>query len=111
SMPATRSHCGAPVAINHDGLGNLYIADFYNHRIRKIDNGGTITTYGGNGTGGYNGDGVPATSAEIFNPAGMDLDASGNLFFADDANHRIRKIDNTTQHFITTVAGNGSKGV
>jgi sugar lactone lactonase YvrE len=111
NIPANTAQLNAPVAVNHDPGGNLYIADFYNHRIRKVDTTGIITTYGGNGMGGYNGDGIPATSAQIYNPAGMDLDLSGNLFFADDANHRIRKIDNTSEHIITTVAGNGIKGV
>jgi trimeric autotransporter adhesin len=111
NIPASAAQLNAPVAINHDASGNLYIADFYNHRIRRVDSAGTITTYAGNGMGGYNGDGMPATSTQIYNPGGMDLDASGNLFFADVANHRVRKIDTTSQHIITTVAGNGIKGV
>ena len=111
NIPATSAKLNAPVAVNHDQAGDLYISDFYNHRIRKIDNTGTITTYGGNGAGGYNGDNIPATTAQIYNPAGMDIDTSGNLFFSDDANHRIRKIDTSAQHIITTVAGNGIKGV
>jgi sugar lactone lactonase YvrE len=111
NIPASAAQLNGPVAVNHDAAGNLYIADFYNYRIRKVDTAGTITTYAGNGMGGYNGDNMPATSAQIYNPGGMDLDATGNLFFADISNHRIRKIDNTSQHIITTVAGNGSKGV
>ncbi len=111
NIAANSAQLNAPVAVNHDAAGNLYIADFYNHRIRIVDAAGIINTYGGNGMGGYNGDNIPATSAQLYNPAGMDLDANGNLFFADDANHRIRKIDNTAQHIITTVAGNGIKGV
>ncbi len=110
-IPASAAKLNAPVAVNHDVAGNLYIADFYNHRIRKVNTGGIITTYAGNGMGGYNGDNVPATSAQIYNPGGMDFDPAGNLYFADVANHRIRKIDNSSNHIITTVAGNGTKGV
>jgi trimeric autotransporter adhesin len=111
NIAATAAQLNGPVAVNHDGAGNLFIADFYNYRIRKVDAAGIITTYAGNGMGGYSGDNVPATSAQIYNPGGIDLDATGNLFFADISNHRIRKIDNSSQHIITTVAGNGIKGV
>ena len=111
NIPAATAKLNAPVAVNHDAAGNIYIADFWNHRIRKVDSAGTITTYAGTGTGGYNGDGVPATSANLYNPGGMDFDPAGNLYFADVASHRIRKIDATSEHIITTMAGNGEKGV
>jgi hypothetical protein len=67
-----------------DGSGNLYIADNVNARVRMVAAGtGTITTIAGNGTAGYNGDNIPATSAELSSPNGLALDANGNLYIAD----------------------------
>jgi uncharacterized protein (TIGR03437 family) len=84
-----------------DSMGNLYIADTYNNRIRKVSNG-VITTVAGNGTGGYGGDNGPATSAQVGEPFGVAVDAAGNLYIADTVNGRIRKVSNGV---ITTVAG------
>jgi trimeric autotransporter adhesin len=89
-----------------DSAGNLYIADTLNSRIRKVS-GGTITTVAGNGNGTFSGDGGPATSASLNWPTGVAVDSAGNLYIADDANHRIRKVSGGT---ITTVAGSGSTG-
>jgi hypothetical protein len=75
-----------------DAAGNLYIADKSNHRIRKVDTAGTITTVAGNGSAGYTGDGVAATSTSLFDPLGVALDAAGNLYIADQGNQRIRKV-------------------
>jgi len=91
-----------------DAKGNIYIADQVNQRIRKVDTNGTITTVAGNGTQGFSGDNGPATSAQLFNPQGVAVDASGNLYIADWTNNRIRKVDNSGR--ITTVAGNGTWG-
>ena len=104
--PATSAALFFPSGIAVDAAGNLYIADTYNHRIRKVSNG-VITTVAGNGTGGYSGDGGPATSAELKFPQGVTVDASGNLYIADLANYRIRKVSNGV---IITVAGNGTYG-
>src|SRR5207253_1027651 len=91
-----------------DSSGNLYIADLGNQRIRKVDAAsGIITTVAGNGSSGFAGDGGAATSASLDTPAAVALDASGNLYIADQNNHRIRKADAATG-IITTVAGNGS---
>lgn len=95
-----------PETVAVDGSGNLFIADFANNRVRKVDTGGTITTIAGNGTGAFSGDGGPATSASLFFPRGVAFDSSGNLFIADANNLRIRKVD--TAGTITTVAGNGN---
>ncbi|MFN2467067.1 MAG: hypothetical protein ABR521_02895 [Gaiellaceae bacterium] len=112
NIPATTAQLNAPVRVELDGAGNVFIADFYNHRIRRVDAvSGIITTYAGTGTGGYNGDGIPAATAQIFNPRGMGIDVAGNLFFADQASHRVRRIAAALPHLITTVAGDGTKGV
>src|SRR5208282_5831460 len=87
----------------------LYIADFYNNRIRKVDTSGTITTVAGTGTQGYNEDGIPATTAQLSNPAAVAVDAAGNVYIADTWNNRIRKIDATGT--INTIAGTGFPGV
>jgi trimeric autotransporter adhesin len=88
--------------------GSLYIADESNHRIRKVDGSGVITTVAGNGTAAYNGDGIAATSASLNWACGVAFDLSGNLYIADQGNDRIRKVD--TLGVISTVAGTGVKG-
>ncbi|MBI6545683.1 MAG: hypothetical protein HY692_02755, partial [Cyanobacteria bacterium NC_groundwater_1444_Ag_S-0.65um_54_12] len=85
----------------------LYIADGYNHRIRKVNSAGIITTAAGSGSAGFSGDGGPATAAQLNRPNGVTVDNDGNVYIADTDNHRIRKLDNTV---ITTVAGNGTAG-
>jgi sugar lactone lactonase YvrE len=94
----------SPAGIAVDSAGNLYIAD--SNRIRKISKG-AITTVAGNGTYGFSGDNGPATSAQLFNPRGVAVDAAGNLYIADTYNNRIRKVSGGV---ITTVAGNGTSG-
>jgi sugar lactone lactonase YvrE len=94
-----------PHAVITDSGGNLYIADTYNHRIRKIDPAGIISTIAGTGSGSFGGDGGPAIRAQLFYPEGLALDSTGNIFVADSTNHRIRKIDRAG--IITTVAGTG----
>ena len=91
-----------------DGSGNLYIADRSNHRIRKVDTSGTITTVAGIGDSRYSGDRGPASEARLNSPANVAVDGSGNLYIADTGNHRIRKVD--TSGTITTVAGMGESG-
>ena len=84
-----------------DSTGNLYIADLYNSRIRKVSKG-VITTVAGNGVYGYSGDNGPATSAQLGEPFGVAVDAAGNLYIADTLNARVRQVSNGV---ITTVAG------
>ena len=103
---ATNASLNYPTAAVVDAFGNLYIADTYNNRIRKVAANGVIATVAGNGVSGYSGDGGAATSARLANPAGLAVDAWGNLYIADQFNLRIRKVD--TNGIITTVAGNGS---
>ena len=105
---ATEAQLNLPVGMALDGASNLYIADLSNHRIRKVDAAGTITTVAGTGERGYSGDGGPATEAQINGPISVTLDGAGNLYIADTNNHRIRKVD--AAGTITTVAGTGERG-
>ena len=91
-----------------DKIGNLYITDNGNNRIRKIDQSGIITTFAGNGVAAYSGDGGQATSAAINLPYDVTLDGAGNLYIADTYNNRVRKVN--TSGVITTIAGNGVGG-
>jgi len=104
--PATSAMLFSPQGVAVDAAGTVYIADSGNNRIRRVSNG-VITTVAGNGTSGYNGDNIPATSATLSGPYGVAVDAAGNLYIADFGNCRIRKVSNG---IITTVAGNGLPG-
>ena len=106
--PAVAAQLASPSRVALDGSGNLYIADTNNHRIRKVDAAGVITTVAGDGTRGYGGDGGPAVAAQLYFPYGVAPDGMGNLYIADTSNHRIRKVD--ASGMITTVAGDGTLG-
>jgi hypothetical protein len=106
--PATSAEMYSPSGVAVDGSGNLYITDAGNNRIRKVTVAGVISTVAGNGTQGYSGDGGPATSAEFYDASSVALDNSGNFYFADMYNYRIRKV--TPAGVISTVAGNGTYG-
>ena len=106
--PAIRAQLDAPSGVAVDGAGNLYIADASNHRIRKVDSIGTITTIAGTGEQGFGGNGGSASQAHLFFPTGVAVDGEGNLYIADVGNHRIRKVDSTGT--ITTIAGTGERG-
>ncbi len=88
---ATSARFANPQHIAIDNSGNLYIADYGNNRIRKVDGAGVITTVAGDGIPGYNGDG-PATSKELFRPNGIAVGAMGEIFIADQGNNRIRHV-------------------
>jgi len=109
---ATNAGLNEPNNVTFDAAGNMYIADIFNSRIRKVDTNGYITTVAGNGVtvdsnrGSYSGDGGPATNAALWCPANAAFDVAGNMYIADLFNNRIRKVD--TNGLITTVAGNGS---
>ncbi|MCU1330242.1 MAG: repeat containing protein [Bryobacterales bacterium] len=86
--------------------GDIFIADSLNSRIRRVTAAGAISTYAGNGSRGFAGDGGAATDAALYFPAGLALDAAGNLYVADYGNATVRKIDRNTR-VISTVAGVG----
>ena len=106
--PATAAEISEPSGLAFDRMGNLFFGDYLNHRIRKINTSGTITTVAGTGTSGFSGDGGPATAAKLNHPYGMIFDPAGNLFFADEYNHCVRKI--STSGVISTFAGTGGSG-
>ncbi len=106
---ATSAKLNRPQAVAMGPDGSLYIADTANYRVRRVSTGGVITTFAGNGTRGFSGDGGPATSARLDWPSGIVLDPAGNLYIADGFSHRVRKVAAGT-NVITTVAGNGTPG-
>ena len=102
---ATNAGLWYPSAVSVDSHGSLFIADSFNHRIRKVDTNGVIITVAGNGIGSYAGDSGAATNAELNKPQGVCVDAKGNLFIADAYNGRFRKVD--TNGTITTLYSQG----
>ena len=105
--PAVQARFAQPMGIALGPDGTLYVADRDNHRIRKIDSYGTITTIAGNGTAAFSGDGGPAAQAQLSFPTGVFVGPNG-IYVADWGNARIRRID--PQGIMSTVAGNGVIG-
>jgi hypothetical protein len=103
-FPATLSSLDHPQDVAVNAQGDVYIADTYNNRVVKVTPQGLAVTVAGDGTAGYSGDGRPAAFAELNEPAGVALDAQGNLYIADSASNLIRRVDARTG-IITTVAG------
>ena len=102
NQPAIAAQLNEPRRTTVDNEGNIYIADTFNNRIRKISvQSGKITTIAGNGRRGFNGDGILATEASLNNPMDVDIDKKGNIFIADTANERIRMIDVKTGIILT----------
>jgi sugar lactone lactonase YvrE len=92
-----------PSSVIADGAGGFYFASYLQHRIYRVDSGGTLSVIAGSGAQGFGGDGGPATSAHLSYPVGVAVDGAGNLFIADLQNNRIRKV--SPVGIITTVAG------
>ncbi len=106
--PALTSLLNSPNSIALDKSGILYIADTYNHRVRKLKSNGNIVTVAGIcGQSGYNGDNINATQAILNQPHGIAFDTNDNLFIADSYNFRIRKVESSSG-LITTIAGTGT---
>jgi DNA-binding beta-propeller fold protein YncE len=109
---ATNAQLYSPAGVTVDSKNNLvYIADYNNNRIRVVNRTtNIITTFAGNGNGGFSGDGGLATNAQLFRPSRVSVDSINNLvYIADDFNNRIRVVNQTT-NIITTFAGNGNGG-
>jgi len=105
--PATAASLNEPRGLAMDALGNLYIADFGNYRVRKISANGIIITLAGSGQYGYGGDNGPARAA-LLKPSGVAVDSAGNVYIADPNNNRIRRV--SAAGVISTAAGNGEFG-
>ena len=105
---ATAATLNNPNDVNVDAIGNLYIADYSNNRVRKVDTSGIITTFAGNGTYGYNGDDTYADSAEFRGPVCIATDGHGSVYISDVYNQRLRKV--SAIGIITTYAGDGTEG-
>jgi hypothetical protein len=108
NIPAVYAEINGVRDIFVDHKGNMYLPDAGNNRLRKVDKSGIIKTIAGTGVAGYNGDGIPATSAQLNSPYGVAVDDTGNVYIADKYNYRIRKID--TFGVIWTVCGTGVAG-
>lgn len=104
---ASAAQLRLPGALALDSLGNLYIADTGNHRIRRLSPEGILTTVAGNGVQGFSGDNGLATAASIDSPAGIALDSAGQLYISDTHNHRLRVVDRNSG-VIRTLTGDGT---
>lgn len=107
--PAAKALLYTPFGVASDSAGNIYIADYGNQVIRKIDSSGDISTFAGNGTKGYSGDGGPATAAELTGPYNVWADAAGDVYVTTATGYTVRMID--TGGIIHTIAGTGTAGV
>jgi YD repeat-containing protein len=106
--PATAARLNRHTGVAVGPDGSLYIADTGNQRIRRVGPDGIITTVAGTGSGGFDGDGGPATAARLSLPSGVAIGPEGSLYIAEEDNHRIRRVG--PDGIITTVAGTGSGG-
>jgi len=107
-IKATTTAMGFPRGLVVNTAGEFWYSDPGNNRVRMVNSSGDVNTVAGNGTAGYKGDGGAATSAEINQPSGLALDASGNLYFSDTGNNVVRMVNSSGN--IHTIAGNGTAG-
>lgn len=118
-QPGLNTAFNSPAGVAVDKVGNVFVSDAANYRIREISNTGTVTTVAGNGVQGYAGDNGPAADAElnlvrrgypfINSASGVAVDQAGNIYIADTLNYRVRKVTASTG-IITTIAGTGTSG-
>ncbi|WP_247235524.1 NHL repeat-containing protein [Telluribacter sp. SYSU D00476] len=106
--PATSASINHPAGLAFDAKGNLYIAEYWSHCVRKVSPDGTISTVAGTGIEGFSGDGSRATHAQLKNPTDVTVDAAGTIYISDRGNQRIRKV--SADGIISTLAGNGTAG-
>jgi sugar lactone lactonase YvrE len=106
SGPAAGAQLNDPRGVAIDAVGNIFIADFHNARIRKVSPDGVVSTVAGTGSGGFSGDGGPAINAQFASPFAVAVDGGGDLFVADIYGSRVRKI--SSAGIISTIAGDGS---
>ena len=108
NIAATNAKATRVIAVNVGGTGDIYFVDFDTCRVRKVTvSTGIITTTAGTGSCGYSADNIMATTAQLADTYDVALDGSGNVYIADAANHRIRKVTVSTG-IITTIAGTGN---
>lgn len=107
-LPAAQALLNEPYNIAFGPDGSYYIADYRNHRVRKVGTDGKMTTFAGTGVSGFLGDGGPATSAQLYFPQAVAVAPDGSVYIADSYNNRVRKV--ATDGTITTVAGTGIYG-
>lgn len=105
---ASQARLFRPADLRLDRLGNLFIADVRNHRVRSVDASGIISTVAGTGVQGFSHDGTPATKARLDTPWGLGLDLDDQLLIADGGNHRVRRLEKDGR--LVTLAGNGQRG-
>jgi sugar lactone lactonase YvrE len=106
--PATQAELNQPVDVALDGRGDLFISDGTTNSVREVTPDGIIHTFAGTGAAAYNGDGIPASRANVNDPTGLAIDASGDVFFTDTGDHRVREV--TPDGIIHTIAGTGLSG-
>ncbi len=91
--PATEALLNNPSGVAVNAAGYVFVADWANHRIRRIAPNGAIATFAGTGAQGYDGDGGPAVEAELLAASGVTVDATGRVYIADSGSHRVRVVD------------------
>lgn len=106
--PADKANLSSPIGIVADLKGNVWIADQFNHRIRKVNTERIITTVAGSAQPGFSGDGGKALNGRFTRPHAIAVNGKGHLFIADTFNHRIRQVDQNG--ILTTIAGTGESG-